>query len=169
MLNGVVLLALHVATAPATAPATATAACPTAPALSYAPWDVGWVAALLGLVSLLAGIACIGIVGNLLHWSVDDRAPLRPLWMALIALGFVFSAAGLYIGFANRAHVMAVDDWLVRAAQVSLNCLKSQSASPNLTSSTVALSIQLGALAIVLIACGVVGAAIERRRGSKPS
>jgi hypothetical protein len=156
-------LALHVAGSPLAASAT----CPAAPALSYAPWDVGWVAALLSLVSLLAGIACIGIVGNLLHWTADDRAPLRPLWMALIALGFTASAAGLYIGLANRAHVIAVDAWLLRAAQASLTCLKSQSASPNITASTVTLSIQMGALAIVLIVAGVVGAVLERRRGSK--
>jgi hypothetical protein len=161
MLSGAVL---HVAAAPAAV----AAVCPPPPALSYAPWVVGWVGALLSVVSLLAGIACVGIVGNLLHWSVDDRAPLRPLWMALIALGFASSAVGLYVGFANRAHAMAVDAWLVQAARVSTACLRTQSGSPNISASTVALSIQLGVLAMALIALGVIGAVIEHRRGSKP-
>ena len=160
LLSGMVL-------AVAASPAAAAATCPTAPALSYTPWDIGLAGALLSVVNLLAGVACIGIVGNLLRWSVDDRAPLRPLWMALIALGFASSAAGLYIGFANRAHAIAIDAWLVRAAQVSIGCLRSQSASPNIVASTVTLSIQLGALAIVLIVIGVVGAVIERRSGTK--
>jgi hypothetical protein len=153
--------------AAAASPGTVATACPPPPALTYAPWDVGWVGALLAVVDLLAGVACIGIVGNVLRWSVDDRALLRPLWMALILLGFAASAAGLYIGFANRAHSRAVDAWYIRAAQVSGQCLKTQSGSPNLVASTVTPSIELGALAIALIVVGVVGAWLERRRGTK--
>jgi hypothetical protein len=118
-------------------------------------------------VSVLAGVACIGIVGNVLQWSADDRAPLRPLWMALILVGFVSSAVGLYIGFANRVHVMAVDAWYIRAAQVSGVCLKSQSGSVNITASSATFSIELGVLAITLITLGIIGAWLERRRGRK--
>jgi hypothetical protein len=142
----------------------AAAACPPPPALSYAPQDVGLAGVLLSLVDLAAGVACVGIVGNLLHWTADDHAPLRPLWMALIVLGFASSATGLYFGFANRAHTLAVENWLVRAAEVSLTCLKSQSASPNIVASSVTFSIQLGAVAIVLIVVGILGAVVERRR-----
>lgn len=145
----------------------AAAACPPAPALSYAPQDVGLAGALLSVVDLAAGIACVGIVGSLLRWSADDHAPLRPLWMALIVLGFAASATGLYLGFANRAHTLAVESWLVRAAEVSITCLKSQSASPNLMASSVTFSIELGVVSIALIVVGILGAVVERRRGGK--
>jgi hypothetical protein len=138
--------------------------CPPVPPLSYAPADVGWAAVLVSAVDVAAGVACIGIVGNLLRWTADDHAPLRWLWMAFIMLGFVASAAGLYVSFANRAHAMAVDAWLSQAAHVSPQCVASGSISVNLTANTTALGIQLGGVALALIGLGVVGAIIERRR-----
>ncbi|HEX9055920.1 MAG TPA: hypothetical protein VF818_00170 [Ktedonobacterales bacterium] len=140
--------------------------CPAVPALSYAPADVGWWPIVLSALDLVAGVACIGIVGNVLRWSSDDRAPLRPLWMALIMLGFGTSAAGLYIAFANKAHTQAVDAWLIQASRFSRDCVASASMSPNITASTTMLSIKIGILALVIIVLGIAGAAIERRRGA---
>lgn len=138
--------------------------CPPVPPLSYAPTNVGWAAVLVSAVDVAAGVACIGIVGNMLRWTADDHAPLRWLWMAFIMLGFLASAAGLYVSFANRAHAMAVEAWLTKAAQASPQCVASASMSVNLTANTTTLGIQLGGVALALIALGVVGAIIERRR-----
>jgi hypothetical protein len=141
--------------------------CPPVPPLSYSPMVVGISPIILGVLDVAAGVACVGIVGNLLHWTADDHAPLRWLWMVLIVAGFAASAAGLYIGFANRVHQRAVETWLTQAAEVSASCLRAQSRSPNLFASTVTLSIQLGVVAIALITLGIVGAILERR-GAMP-
>lgn len=144
--------------------ASAAVSCPPVPPLSYAPTAVGWAAVLLSVVDLAAGVACVGIVGSALRWSADDHAPLRRLWMALIMLGFLASAAGLYISFANRAHAIAVNAWLTQAGHISPTCLSTSSMSPNLIADTTTLGIQLGGVALALIAIGVLGAVIERRR-----
>jgi hypothetical protein len=147
--------------------ATPATTCPPAPALSYAPADVGWSTLILSALALAAGIACIGVLGGTLRWSADDRAPLRPLWMALIMLGFAASAAGFYLANANRVHDRAVDAWIIRVAHAPHECMVATGMSPSLTASTTPLSIQLGAAALALIALGVAGAVIERRRGAK--
>ncbi|HEX9412168.1 MAG TPA: hypothetical protein VF916_01570 [Ktedonobacterales bacterium] len=144
------------------------AACPPVPALSYAPSVVGWAPLLLALINVLAGVACVGVVGSRLSWSADDRAPLRPLWIGLIALGFVASAAGLYIAFANQVHDRAVKLWLERASSSCLAVATSGSNLTNLNASTVRLSVQVGIVALVLIAAGVGGAIFERRRVKPP-
>lgn len=140
------------------------ATCPQVPMLSYAPGDVGWGAVALSLVDLAAGVACVGVVGSILHWSADDRAPLRPLWMALIMLGFAASAAGIYIAYANHAHTQAINAWLSQLAQAPRSCATGISMTPSLTASTISLSIGLGSAALALIALGIAGAVIERRR-----
>jgi len=135
--------------------------CPLVPPLSYAPWDVGWGAVLLCVVAVGAGVAAVGLLGNALNWTADDPAPLRPLWILLIGAGFVASAGGLYMGLANQAHARAVRDWL---AHSSATCIAAMSKSPNLYTSSVAASIQLGGVALAFILLGVAGAVIERRR-----
>jgi hypothetical protein len=136
-------------------------ACTPVPALSYLPADVGWFALVLSVLDLLAGVACVGVVGNLLKWAADDPAPLRRVWMALIALGFLASAVGLYIDLANQAHIKAVQAWLMRQTS---ECLLIYGHTTNVISSTVSSSVQLGAVALALIALGIGGATIERRR-----
>lgn len=137
------------------------AGCTPVPRLSYAPWDVGWAGTLLAAVALAAGVAGVGLLGNILRWTADDPAPLRPLWMALIVLGFVASAAGIYLGLANQAHIRAVQTWLIVSPAA---CIQAMSKSPNFYTTSVGASLQLGAVAFALIALGVAGAAIERRR-----
>ena len=141
--------------------ARAAVACSPVPALSYAPADVGWFALVLSVVDVLAGVACVGLVGNLLKWSSDDPAPLRGIWIALIVLGFLASAAGLYIDLANQAHIRAVQAWLERQ---SADCLVAYGHSTNIIAGTVNASVQLGLLALALIVVGIGGAAFERRR-----
>jgi hypothetical protein len=130
------------------------------PALSYAPWDVGWGALIVSAISVAAGVACVGVVGSRLRWTADDRAPLRPLWTALIVLGFAVSAAGLYVGFANQAHAHAVTGWTATTSQL---CLATASKSPNLSASTAGLGVRLGAGALVIILLGIGGAVLESR------
>lgn len=137
------------------------AGCIPVPRLSYAPWDVGWAGVLLAAVTLAAGVAGVGLLGNMLRWTADDPAPLRPVWMALIVLGFFSSAAGIYLGLANQAHIRAVQNWLVSA---SAACIQAMSRSPNFYTTSIDASLQLGALALALILLGVIGATIERRR-----
>ena len=137
------------------------AECAPVPRLSYAPWDVGWAGVLLAAVTLAAGVAGVGLLGNMLRWTADDPAPLRPLWMALIVLGFFASAAGIYLGLANQAHIRAVQSWLIAS---SAACIQAMSKSPNFYTTSIDASLQLGALALALIVLGVAGAAIERRR-----
>jgi hypothetical protein len=132
------------------------------PALSYAPWDIGWGATLVCAISIWAGVACVGVVGSRLRWTVDDRAPLRPLWSALIILGFTASAAGLDVAFANQAHTHAVTAWIATASHL---CLVSAARSPNLSASTAGLGVRLGVLALALIVLGVTGAFLESRLG----
>lgn len=139
----------------------ALAGCAPVPRLSYAPWDVGWAGVLLAAVTLAAGVACVGLLGNMLRWTADDPAPLRPLWMTLIVLGFCASAVGIYVGLANQAHIRALQNWLVSA---SATCIEAMNKSPNFYTSSVDLSLHLGTVAIALILVGVVGASIERRR-----
>jgi hypothetical protein len=139
--------------------------CPPTPPLSYAPADVGWVPALLCLVNVLAGVACVGVLGGWLNWSADDRAPLRPLWTGAIVLGFLASAAGLYVAFANQSHARAVKFWL---EHTNAACMKASGTGihvSNLSASTTRLSVEVGVVALVLIAIGIGGAVIERRRG----
>jgi hypothetical protein len=132
------------------------------PSLSYAPWDVGWAAAVLCALAVGAGVACIGLVGGRLRWTADDRAPLRPLWIALIIAGFTASAAGLYVAFANQAHAHAVAVWVVQSSRA---CLMIAGRSANLTVNTLPLSLDLGVAALALIALGVGGAVLEWRLG----
>ena len=143
-------------------------ACAPVPVLSYAPTVVGWAPVLLSLINVLAGVACVGIVGSRLSWSADDRALLRPLWIGLIVVGFMLSAAGLYIAFANQTHDRAVKLWLERASSSCLAGATSGSNLMNLNASTVHLSVQAGIVALVLIAAGVGGATLERRRAKTP-
>jgi hypothetical protein len=140
-------------------------ACPPTPPLSYWPGDVGWVSALLCLVNVAAGVACVGVLGGWLNWSADDRAPLRPLWIGAIALGFLASAIGLYIAFANQSHTRAVKYWL---EHTNVACMKATGTGihvSNLNASTTRLSVEVGVVALVLIAIGISGAIVERRRG----
>jgi hypothetical protein len=140
-------------------------ACPATPALSYGPADVGWVPALLCLVNVLAGVACVGVLGGWLNWSADDRAPLRPLWIGAVMLGFLASAAGLYLAFANQSHARAVAYWL---AHTSASCMKAVGTGvhlSNLSASSTRLSVAVGVVALALIAVGIGGAIFERRRG----
>jgi hypothetical protein len=139
--------------------------CPPTPPLSYLPADVGWVPALLCLVNILAGVACVGVLGGWLNWTADDRAPLRPLWIGAVGLGFLASAAGLYIAFANQSHTRAVRYWL---EHTSATCMKATGTGihvSNLSASTTRLSVEVGLVALALIAFGIVGAILERRRG----
>jgi hypothetical protein len=130
------------------------------PVLSYAPWDVGWGALIVSAICVAAGVACVGMLGGRLRWTADDRAPLRPLWTALIVLGFAVSAAGLYVGFANQAHTHAIMVWSATASHL---CLATYDKSPNLLASTAGLGVRLGAGALVIILLGVGGAMLESR------
>jgi hypothetical protein len=103
-------------------------------------------------------------VGSRLDWMADDPAPLRPAWSGLIVLGFLASAAGLYLAFANQAHARAVKQWLEHA---TVACVQGASSPPNLANlnaSSTALSVQVGVVALVFIVGGVLGAVVERRR-----
>jgi hypothetical protein len=144
-------------------------ACPPTPPLSYWPADVGWVPAVFCVVNVAAGVVCVGVLGGWLSWSADDRAPLRPVWIGSVVLGFLASAVGLYIAFANQTHARAVKDWL---AHTSAACMKANGTGihvGNLSASTTRLSVEVGVVALVLITIGIGGAIIERRRGrSRP-
>jgi hypothetical protein len=156
------MLAALVAPGLALAPALA---CPPTPPLSYWPADVGWVPAVLCVTNVLAGVVCVGVLGGWLSWSADDRAPLRSVWIGAIVLGFLASAIGLYIAFANQSHARAVKDWL---AHTSASCMKATGTGMhvgNLSASTTRLSVEVGVVALVLIVIGIGGAIVERRRG----
>ena len=139
-------------------------ACPPTPPLSYSPADVGWVPALLCLVNVLAGVACVGVLGGWLNWSADDRAPLRPVWISTIMLGFLASALGLYIAFANRSHARAVTYWLEHTSAACMKEVGTGVHLSNLSASTASLSVIVGVVALALIALGIGGAIFERRR-----
>jgi hypothetical protein len=139
-------------------------ACPPAPPLSYWPADVGWVPALFCLVNIVAGVACVGVLGGWLSWSPDDRAPLRPLWIGGIGLGFLASAVGLYIAFANQSHARAVQYWLEHTSAACMRATGTGIHVSNLSASTTRLSVVIGAVALALIASGIIGAILERRR-----
>ncbi len=142
-------------------------ACPVPPPLSYWPADVGWVPALLCVVNVVAGVACVGVLGGWLSWTADDPAPLRPLWVTTIGLGFLASAVGLYIAFANQSHTRAVRYWL---EHTSVACMRATGAGAhlsNLSASSTGLSVEVGVVALVLIAVGIGGAILERRRGQR--
>lgn len=143
-----------------------TPSCPPVPVFSYAPWVVGWWVVALGVLDILAGVACVGLLGGRLRWTADDHAPLRALWDGLIVVGFATSAAGLYVAIANRVHDQAVSTWLAHAPAT---CITAAETNPSLVVSTVGVSMRLGLLALALIALGIVGAVIEyvRGRGAK--
>jgi hypothetical protein len=142
----------------------ATRSCPSVPALAYSPMVVGWDTLILCALGLAAGVACVGVVGSLLRWTTDDVAPLRPVWMGMIALGFVASSTGLYVARANQVHANAVNVWLLRASRA---CLSVAARSANLTASSTGFSLQLGVLALALIGLGAAGAVWEWRLSRK--
>lgn len=142
----------------------ATGPCPAVPLVSYAPVAVGWDTLVLCALGLGAGVACVGVVGSLLRWTADDMAPLRPVWMALIAFGFLASSAGLYVARANQVHDNAVYAWLLQASRA---CLAAEGRNANLTASGTPFSLELGVLALALIGLGTAGAVWERRQTRK--
>jgi hypothetical protein len=117
------------------------------------------------LVNVLAGVACVGVLGGWLNWSVDDRAPLRPLWIGAIILGFLASAVGLYIAFANQSHTRAVTYWLEHTNAACMKAVGTGVHLSNLSASSTRLSVAVGVVALALIALGISGAILERRRG----
>ncbi|HEV2235701.1 MAG TPA: hypothetical protein VGR57_03480 [Ktedonobacterales bacterium] len=141
-----------------------TLACPPTLPLSYWPADVGWVPALFCLINIVAGVACVGVLGGWLNWSADDPAPLRPLWIGGIGLGFLASAVGLYIAFANQSHTRAVQYWLEHTSAACMRATGTGIHVSNLSASTTRLSVAVGTVALVLIAIGITGAILERRR-----
>lgn len=140
------------------------AACPPVPPLAYTPMVVGWDTLALCVLGLAAGVACVGVVGSLLRWTADDVAPLRPIWMGLIALGFAASSTGLYVARANQVHAGAVNTWVMSASRA---CLADAARSANLTASSTAFGLELGVVALALIALGTAGAIWERRQSRK--